>query len=100
MTVFFIDTAHNIIEYVETIYNCLKPGGIWINLGPLLYHFADTDGELSVELSYEDLKSVIVQLGFIYLKEEINLPCRYTQNNESMLKYQYDSVMFVCQKSE
>ena len=32
-TVFFIDTAHNIISYIETIYNTLKPGGIWVNLG-------------------------------------------------------------------
>ena len=32
-TVFFIDTAHNIIAYIETIYKILKPGGIWINLG-------------------------------------------------------------------
>ncbi|XP_030049589.1 carnosine N-methyltransferase isoform X2 [Microcaecilia unicolor] len=32
-TCFFIDTAHNIIDYIETIWKILKPGGIWINLG-------------------------------------------------------------------
>lgn len=32
-TCFFIDTAHNVIEYVETIWKILKPGGAWINLG-------------------------------------------------------------------
>ncbi len=32
-TCFFIDTAHNVIEYVETIWKILKPGGVWINLG-------------------------------------------------------------------
>jgi carnosine N-methyltransferase len=26
------------IAYFETIYRTLKPGGIWINLGPLLYY--------------------------------------------------------------
>eukprot|EP00106_Octopus_bimaculoides_P012669 XP_014780111.1 PREDICTED: carnosine N-methyltransferase-like [Octopus bimaculoides] len=31
-TVFFIDTAHNIISYVETIWRILKPGGFWVNL--------------------------------------------------------------------
>ncbi|XP_042278145.1 carnosine N-methyltransferase isoform X2 [Thunnus maccoyii] len=31
-TCFFIDTAHNVIQYVETIWNILKPGGVWINL--------------------------------------------------------------------
>ena len=35
-TVFFIDTAHNVIAYIETIYNILKPGGYWINLGKAL----------------------------------------------------------------
>lgn len=38
-TVFFVDTAPNIIAYIETVKNCLKKGGIWINLGPLLWHF-------------------------------------------------------------
>lgn len=36
---FFIDTAHNVIEYMQVIYNVLRPGGVWINLGPLLYHW-------------------------------------------------------------
>ncbi|KEF58813.1 uncharacterized protein A1O9_03656 [Exophiala aquamarina CBS 119918] len=39
VTVFFIDTAPNFIRYLETIRNCLKQGGIWINIGPLLWHF-------------------------------------------------------------
>lgn len=32
-TCFFIDTAHNVLEYMETIWKILKPGGVWINLG-------------------------------------------------------------------
>ena len=32
-TVFFIDTAHNIVAYVETIWKILKPNGYWINMG-------------------------------------------------------------------
>ena len=38
-TCFFIDTAPNVISYIEAIKHCLKPGGIWANLGPLLWHF-------------------------------------------------------------
>jgi carnosine N-methyltransferase len=38
-TVFFIDTAPNPIRYIETVRNCLRRGGIWTNLGPLLWHF-------------------------------------------------------------
>ena len=36
-TVFFIDTAHNIIAYIETIYKILKPGGVWVNIGELVW---------------------------------------------------------------
>lgn len=35
---FFIDTATNVIRYIETVKHCLKPGGIWCNNGPLLWH--------------------------------------------------------------
>lgn len=38
-TCFFIDTAPNFINYIETIRHCLAPKGLWINLGPLLWHF-------------------------------------------------------------
>ncbi|KDO18948.1 hypothetical protein SPRG_15803, partial [Saprolegnia parasitica CBS 223.65] len=39
VTCFFIDAAPNVIEYMEAIQRMLKPGGVWINLGPLLYHW-------------------------------------------------------------
>lgn len=32
-TSYFIDTAHNVLAYIENIYKILKPGGFWINLG-------------------------------------------------------------------
>ena len=54
-TIFFIDTAHNIIEYIKTIYNILKEDGVWINIGPLLYHYADMSDEVSIELSWEEI---------------------------------------------
>ena len=44
VTVFFLDTAPNVLRYIEVIHNCLKDGGYWINLGPLLWHFEETRG--------------------------------------------------------
>ncbi|KAE9546145.1 hypothetical protein FO519_010643, partial [Halicephalobus sp. NKZ332] len=41
VSVFFLDTAKNPIDYMRIIHRILKPGGIWLNFGPLLYHFAD-----------------------------------------------------------
>lgn len=39
VTCFFIDTAKNVLTYLEKISRLLRPGGIWVNLGPLLYHY-------------------------------------------------------------
>lgn len=44
VTCFFMDTAPVVIDYIETIWHMLKPGAVWVNLGPLLYHWvADVD---------------------------------------------------------
>lgn len=97
-TCFFLDTANNIITYIETIWNILKPGGIWVNLGPLLYHFADMQNENSIEPSYETVREIIQSVGFVMLKEKVNIPTTYAQNPQSMLQYSYKSVLFVCKK--
>lgn len=97
-TVFFIDTAHNVIAYIETIWKILKPGGYWVNLGPLLYHFSDMPDEESIELSYEEVRKVIEQVGFQFEKEETNVNTTYTQNPRSMLSYEYHSIFFVVRK--
>ncbi|EOA27113.1 hypothetical protein CARUB_v10023212mg [Capsella rubella] len=69
VTCFFIDTTRNIIEYIETISKV-----VWINLGPLCYHFADIPGlenEMSIELSLEDVKRVASHYGFEIEKEQL-----------------------------
>ncbi|KAM9262012.1 carnosine N-methyltransferase [Morus bassanus] len=99
-TCFFIDTAHNVIDYIDTIWKILKPGGIWINLGPLLYHFENLGNELSIELSYEDIKNVILQYGFHIEVEKESVLSTYTVNELSMMKYYYECVLFVVRKPE
>ena len=38
ITCFFIDTAQHILQYILIIRHILRPGGVWVNLGPLHYH--------------------------------------------------------------
>jgi carnosine N-methyltransferase len=38
VTMFFIDTAPNLIRYIDTVRNCLTLTGVWVNVGPLLWH--------------------------------------------------------------
>eukprot|EP00794_Sanderia_malayensis_P005511 gene5511-6196_t len=100
VTCFFIDTAHNIIAYIQKIHEILKPGGLWINHGPLLYHFADIAGELSIELSYEELRKIITKdFKFEIVKEERNSISSYVQNPKSMLQMSYNCIFFVAKKS-
>jgi carnosine N-methyltransferase len=94
LTCFFIDTAKNIIAYVEKIREILKPDGVWINIGPLLYHYADMPGETSIELTYAELKQVMVHYGF-QIQEERWVTCRYCDNGPSMYHVEYECVFFV-----
>lgn len=98
VTCFFIDCAPNVIEFVERIYEILVPGGIWINLGPLLYHYSDMPTENSVEPPYDILIEIIRDVGFDVLEERTGVKTKYAQNPNSMLQHEYESVFFVCRK--
>ncbi|KAF6143736.1 hypothetical protein GIB67_030626 [Kingdonia uniflora] len=84
VTCFFLDTEHNIVEYIEIISRILRDRGVWINFGSLFYHFADaygTEEEMSIELSLEDVKSIALQYGF-QLEREKTIETTYTVNFE------------------
>ena len=53
--------------------NFAQPGGLWINLGPLLYHWAEPNelpNEPNVELPLEDVLDVAQRLGFVLEEHE------------------------------
>ena len=78
-TVFFIDTAPNLIAYVETVQNCLRDGGLWINLGPLLWHFESnppgTHGNAHQEDSttQKDSNSQIFDAAVPHIQENLGI---------------------------
>lgn len=63
ITLFFIDTARNLLAYFDTIHKLLKPGGLWINFGPLLYGTGPF-----VQLSLDEIVKVIEAWGFELLE--------------------------------
>jgi carnosine N-methyltransferase len=87
------------VEFLEIIYKILRPGGIFINFGPLLYHYCDVPNEISIEPSYEDIHEIIEKIGFKFLKEETKVKSKYSQNPSSMAQLEYNSVFFVVQKT-
>lgn len=119
VTVFFVDTAPNVIRYIEVIRHCLKSGGIWANLGPLLWHFGDrapsnmSEGAEqdmkqnmggieepgSVELTEEELMSLIASSGFRVSKHEIRQAgMGYIHSHNSMLQSTYRTSHWVAIK--
>ncbi|KAJ4376527.1 hypothetical protein N0V86_006640 [Didymella sp. IMI 355093] len=124
-TIFFIDTAPNVIRYIEAVRNCLKPGGIWINLGPLLWHQApkgarhDHDHEHdddekhahahardagigdpgSVELTNDEVMALVSHLGFSIETQDLDMAqTGYISNPRSMLQNTYRPVFWVARK--
>jgi carnosine N-methyltransferase len=123
-TIFFIDTAPNVLRYVETVYNCLKEGGVWINLGPLKWHFEgnppgskdsaakanasqidseDKDKGIaepgSVELTNDEVLLVLEKLGFVVEKQEVmTLETGYISNPNSMWVGTYRPSFWVARK--
>jgi len=98
VTCFFIDCAHNVLQVIQVIHKVLKSGGMWLNLGPLLYHFSDMKGEDSIEPDYQTLKEIIKDLGFEFQSDKTPVPCTYSQNQDSMLQYSYNTVCFTVRK--
>jgi carnosine N-methyltransferase len=127
-TVFFIDTAPNLIRYIEAIRNTLKIGGIWVNLGPLLWHFennppgqnsrkqkegsgndpslnsADTSnqgiGEVgSVEFTDEEVTQLLEYMGFkIESHSTGEITTGYVQDPESMLSNVYRPSFWIARR--
>jgi carnosine N-methyltransferase len=92
-TCYFIDTANNIIEYIETIHNIVKIGGLWVNIGPLLYHYTENENEISIELSWEEVKHIIIGYGFEFKKIE-TVKTTYSTNKDSMTQRIYNCIFF------
>ena len=93
VTCYFIDTANNIIEYIETIHNIVKIGGLWVNFGPLLYHYTENENEISIELSWEEVKHIIIGYGFEFKKIE-TVKATYSTNKDSMTQRIYNCIFF------
>ena len=109
VTCFFVDTAPVVLDYINAIWRLLKPNGKWLNLGPLLYHwatpsssadvedFVDDRYNQSVELSWDELRFAILRRGFS-LQRETFKTCNYTHNPKSLQRITFDSIFFTAVK--
>lgn len=105
-TLFFIDTSLNVIATLEHIFELLRPGGMWINLGPLLW---PGGGQARVELSLDEVLRLAKMIGFEIEGEDGSpleaealrrrgVRCEYTGDRRAMMKYMYDAEFWVARK--
>ncbi|CAP37732.2 Protein CBG20781 [Caenorhabditis briggsae] len=97
VSAWFLDTAHDVFKYIDAIYDALPIGGIWINVGPLTWHYEDMIGETSIELPYSDVMLRVRQKGFEVITEK-EIDSKYTVNRRSMLQSQFKCAYFYARK--
>jgi hypothetical protein len=108
ISLFFIDTSPNILATLSQIHTLLKPGGVWINLGPLLW---SSGGSTAMELSLEEVLQATESCGFrlrvlnpdgaIYdLVERTTrkVECEYTADKRAMMRWIYEARFWVAEK--
>nr|VWP02404.1 Uncharacterized protein [Ganoderma boninense] len=92
------DAAKNIVNYLRIIHSILAPGGVWINLGPLLWHWeGNTTNDPSVELTLDEVKALARKIGF-EISNERTIDTTYTNNAQSMLGYVYHAAFWTATK--
>ncbi|KAJ9658724.1 hypothetical protein H2201_007689 [Coniosporium apollinis] len=127
-TVFFLDTAPNLLRYIEVVHHCLKPGGIWINIGPLLWNChengpggrreGDTDDDevckarqaridesqanghwdRKLEFTGDEVLLLLESFGFKVEKHESCGEAGYIMDSKSMLQNTYRMSHWVARK--
>ncbi|KAG6848230.1 hypothetical protein H0H93_002097 [Arthromyces matolae] len=108
VTLFFIDTSLNVFTTMEHIYTLLRPGGTWINLGPLLW---TSGGYAKVELSLDEVISAAEEIGFVVQDGEDaattdtgdvfarrTIECEYTGDMKAMMRWIYKAEFWVATK--
>ncbi|KAG6899233.1 hypothetical protein C0993_012078 [Termitomyces sp. T159_Od127] len=103
ITLFFIDTSANVLATMEHVYTLLRPGGTWINLGPLLW----ASGYAKIELSLDEVVRAAEEIGFVVhdgdpatgdLFARRTVECEYTADANAMMRWIYKAEFWVATK--
>ena len=125
VTCFFLDTAPCALSYIALIARLLRPGGVWVHVGPLQWHWAGDvdqggphsshkhdasgggggDGHApderfvgSVELTWEEVRHGVVAGGFDILEEGACESAPYCGNATSMATMSYAGAFFAARR--
>eukprot|EP00934_Nitzschia_sp_Nitz4_P004972 Nitzschia sp. Nitz4//scaffold64_size103689//73664//75458//NITZ4_004444-RA/size103689-snap-gene-0.131-mRNA-1//-1//CDS//3329556154//4962//frame0 len=116
---FFLDAVPSLVEHLQLIHRMLRPGGVLVNFGPLLFHWSgpamrpddrsleeykdrfshlDPRYLCSIDLTYQDVKEIMLKIGFEIVEEKTGIKCLYTADKRSMMNMVYRCVSFVARR--
>jgi len=89
---------------------------VWINLGPLLWHWENSD-EISIELALDEVKELAQGVGFefsvcwsflpqrftsltFHLQDERYINAQYSADSSSMLSFVYNAAFWTATKRQ
>ncbi|OHE92548.1 hypothetical protein CORC01_12127 [Colletotrichum orchidophilum] len=85
VTLFFIDIGDNVVDFLTNIHRLLKPGGAWINLGPLKY-----GSHTALQLSAEEVLHLADLIGFdVDHSSRKSVNSLYADQPDTLLKFTY-----------
>ena len=96
-TLYFIDTAYNIVDYIKSIRKVLKKGGLWINLGPL--HWSNNRRD-SFHFSIDEILEICLDHGFTLLQKEFIDDTLYIPHSNTTCPLTYKNLFFILKKDE
>ena len=97
-TCFFVDTAYNILDYIQAAARLLRPGAYWVNSGPL--HWVHHPRE-SVRLTVDEIVAAMETAGFVFVEPPTVLPYRhYCSPPGSLMPMVFDCCLWVAQLTE
>jgi carnosine N-methyltransferase len=114
---FFLDASPSIVEYLQVCYEMLRPTGLLISFGPLLWHWSgppmtessrneylennrhlDSRYLESYDFSWSDIKAILINIGFEVVESNTGKKALYTADCRSMMHTEYQCLHFVARK--
>ncbi|PSN60131.1 methyltransferase-like protein [Corynespora cassiicola Philippines] len=85
VTLFFIDISDNVVAFLSNIHRLLKPGGVWINLGPLKW-----GTHTALQLSANEVLQLADLLQFeVNHASRKSIDSQYAEQPQTLLKFTY-----------
>ena len=99
-TCFFLDACANVLETIDGIARVLKPGGVWVSTGPLLFHHAKARSEACgvPKICADELLLLVERSGFEVLESSVHA-ATYCDDPLSMCRAEYQCRFFAARRT-